>query len=388
MPPTPPLFLSRFRLALAVWLAVVLGAAGAWAHNPMASWAVARLTPDSIELDVELSLEAAMALLGTPMGTAPAPADATSLLGPLKKEADAGGVYRVRAAGRPLAATSTIVELREEDGVGFKFRYRPAAESAVLFDAAFLAQLKPEHRSAFTVLGSGETVLQSTVLAQASPTIEYKSPSGAPGPNDTPTQPATAETEVRDAGEPPSHFQIFLKLGIEHILLGYDHLLFLGGLLLACRRLKTMAAIITCFTVAHSITLALAALDVATLPSRIVEPLIAASIVFVGVENILRRNEEPKGRWVLTFVFGLVHGFGFASVLREIGFGTAGEVIVPLFAFNLGVELGQLAVMLVAVAFLWPFRERPAFARYARPALSVIVAAAGAVWLTQRLLHA
>src|SRR6185295_4944850 len=128
-------------------------------------------------------------------------------------------------------------------------------------------------------------------------------------------------------------------------LTGYDHLLFLGGLLIACRRFSTMAGIVTCFTIAHSITLALAALDVLAIPSRVVEPLIAASIVFVGIENLVRRGAEPKGRWALTFVFGLVHGFGFASVLRDLGVGRGGHgLLVPLFTFNLGVEVGQVAV--------------------------------------------
>lgn len=235
------------------------------------------------------------------------------------------------------------------------------------------------------MLGENDVVLQSMVLGQASPQFNYTPPVA---PTVTANPPPSAGPTPATGASPPGPFRVFLKLGVEHILLGYDHLLFLGGLLLACRRLKTMAGIITCFTLAHSITLALAALDVAALPSRFVEPMIAASIVFVGVENLFHRDREPRSRWALTFLFGLVHGFGFASVLREIGFGAAGEVIVPLFAFNLGVELGQLAVATVAIAVLWPFRERPVFLRYAQPALSAVVAAAGAVWLTQRLLPA
>jgi hypothetical protein len=103
-----------------------------------------------------------------------------------------------------------------------------------------------------------------------------------------------------------------------------------------------MALVITCFTLAHSVTLGLAALDFVTLSPRLVEPLIAASIVFVGVENLLRRD-DPRGRWALTLAFGLIHGFGFAGVLKDAGLGSSGAaLLVPLFSFNLGVELGQV----------------------------------------------
>src|SRR5262249_37382375 len=159
------------------------------------------------------------------------------------------------------------------------------------------------------------------------------------------------------------------------------HLLFLLGLLVVCRRFRTVAGIITCFTVAHSVTLALAALNVVTLPSRIVEPLIAATIVVVGIENLVR-GDEPKGRWVLTFAFGLVHGLGFASALKAIGLGAAGASIVgPLIAFNLGVELGQLAVAAPLLLLLWRLRALPLFARHGARATSLIVAVVGIVWL-------
>jgi hypothetical protein len=133
------------------------------------------------------------------------------------------------------------------------------------------------------------------------------------------------------------------------------------------------------------LTLALAALDVVKLSGRIVEPLIAATIVFVGVENVVR-GEEPRGRWALTFGFGLVHGLGFASALRDIGLGAFGTSVVgPLVGFNLGVELGQLAVAAVLLALLWLLRRLPAFARHGTRAASVLVAAIGLVWLCQRL---
>ena len=149
-----------------------------------------------------------------------------------------------------------------------------------------------------------------------------------------------------------------------------------------------MAAIITCFTVAHSITLGLAALDLVTVSSRLVEPLIAASIGYVGIENLLRK-EEPKGRWALTFAFGLIHGFGFAAVLKEMGLGmgaSKASVVVPLFSFNLGVELGQIAVTAVVLPLLLMMGKRPIFARRGKLAISAVVALVGVLLFAERIL--
>jgi hypothetical protein len=122
-----------------------------------------------------------------------------------------------------------------------------------------------------------------------------------------------------------------------------------------------------------------------TLPPRVVEPLIAASIVFVGVENLLRRD-EPRWRWLLTLAFGLVHGFGFAGALKEARLGSAGSsLVVPLFSFNLGVELGQVAVAALVLPLLWKLRGLPAFQKYGQGVISALIAAAGAYWLLTRL---
>jgi hydrogenase/urease accessory protein HupE len=144
-------------------------------------------------------------------------------------------------------------------------------------------------------------------------------------------------------------------------------------------------AIISCFTLGHSITLAAATLDWVNLPARYTEPLIAASIVYVGLENLWRRGAEPRGRWAVTFVFGLIHGFGFASVLRDLGVGQGGSgLLLPLFSFNLGVELGQIAVAAVALPLIWRLRKNEKFLQRGVPALSALVAAAGLYWLLER----
>ncbi len=187
------------------------------------------------------------------------------------------------------------------------------------------------------------------------------------------------------AFEAARSFANFLCLGVKHILTGYDHLLFLFGLLLVARGFFSSLGIITSFTIAHSITLAVATLHLVQIPSRIVEPLIAASIVFVGIENLLR-GDIPTARRMVAFGFGLIHGFGFASVLREAGIGSGtGGIILPLFSFNLGVELGQIMVAALALPIIWKLRENPMFIARWAPACSAAVVLLGSFWFVQRV---
>jgi hydrogenase/urease accessory protein HupE len=142
----------------------------------------------------------------------------------------------------------------------------------------------------------------------------------------------------------------FLPAGIHHILIGPDHILFLIGLILLGGTLKRLLLIVTAFTLAHSVTLSVAALGLVNPPSRVVEPAIALSIIYVGADNILGRGGRDVRAWI-AFAFGLVHGFGFSSVLRELGLPTQG-LLLSLFGFNAGVELGQAAVVAVALPLL------------------------------------
>jgi hypothetical protein len=180
-----------------------------------------------------------------------------------------------------------------------------------------------------------------------------------------------------------SAFVAFLGLGLEHILIGYDHLLFLFALLLAPAPLGSTVKIVSAFTVAHSITLALAALDLLRLPVVLVEAAIAVSIAYVAAENLWARNPLSR-RAGVTVLFGLVHGCGFASVLRDIGLPTAG-LWRALLGFNIGVELGQLAVVLLMVPALSGLGRLPASRRVV-PALSVLVCASGLVLFVARVL--
>jgi hypothetical protein len=197
-------------------------------------------------------------------------------------------------------------------------------------------------------------------------------------------------------------FADFVVHGIEHIFTGYDHICFLLGLLLVATlharrqgervdfeaRTPRDASVrvlqtITAFTLAHSLTLIAAALGWVALPSRLVESAIAASIVYVAVENIV--TVEPRNRWPLAFGFGLVHGMGFASVLRPML--PASGIVPPLLAFNVGVELGQLAIVAIVLPLLLVGTRRSArgYRRVVVVAGSALIGLFGTLWLVDRV---
>ncbi|MBI3179907.1 MAG: HupE/UreJ family protein [Deltaproteobacteria bacterium] len=175
----------------------------------------------------------------------------------------------------------------------------------------------------------------------------------------------------------------FLVLGLEHIVTGYDHLLFLFALLLVAARLRQLVLIVTSFTLAHTLTLVAAGLGWFTLSSRVVEPAIAATIVYVAVENLLIRDASK--RFILTFALGLVHGLGFAGILSETGLPAQGRILA-LVSFNVGVEIGQLAIVSVVVPLIaFVLRARPHWRRPLVWGGSGATALTGAVLLVQRV---
>jgi hydrogenase/urease accessory protein HupE len=176
----------------------------------------------------------------------------------------------------------------------------------------------------------------------------------------------------------------FVPSGIEHILIGPDHILFLIGLLLLGGGWRALIRIVTAFTIGHSVTLSLAALGIVSPPARLIEPAIALSIVFVGADNLMRGHGRDLRAWI-ALVFGLVHGFGFANVLRE--FGLPREALGwSLFSFNVGVEIGQLAIVLVVATLLMAiWRRSDAIGHRVVHAGSVVVIAAGSYWFVERV---
>lgn len=205
----------------------------------------------------------------------------------------------------------------------------------------------------------------------------------------TPTSP------VAQIAAKPDRLQVartYFFTGIEHILAGYDHLLFVLSLVLLLSGAWRVAATVTAFTIAHSLTLIATTLDFVNLPRAPVEAAIALSIVFLAVEIVKRESGNPRLSeripWVVAFLFGLLHGFGFAGALAEIGL-PQGEVPTALLTFNLGVEAGQLMIVAAAMAALWSLRR--AKADWLKPAETISAYAIGSVaamWLLERMLGA
>ena len=187
----------------------------------------------------------------------------------------------------------------------------------------------------------------------------------------------------------PSWYQAagsFVRLGFEHVLAGLDHLLFLFCLVIPFRGLRALIVLITSFTAAHSITLIAAGLDFtpgALWFPPLVEALIALSIVYMALENIL--GAKLQRRWLITFAFGLAHGFGFAFLLRESLQFAGTHFITSLLAFNVGIELGQLAVLAITLPLLWLFFKYLTAERVGVIVLSALIAHSSWHWLTQRL---
>jgi len=272
-----------------------------------------------------------------------------------------GKVAKAQSVRSRLDENNNVEVLLNFDGVGF---------SSLEIQSKIIASLPLGHRQYLQIQNStGQTLFERLLSAT--------------------TDRATMQLPHTDASTVAlvvvRSFTNFLCLGVKHILTGYDHLLFLFGLLLVARGFFSSLGIITSFTIAHSITLAAATLHLVQIPSRIVEPLIAASIVFVGIDNLLR-GDIPTARRMVPFGFGLIHGFGFASALREAGIGSGtGGILLQLFSFNLGVEIGQIMVAALALPIIWKLRENPMFIARWAPACSATVVLLGSFWFVQRV---
>jgi hydrogenase/urease accessory protein HupE len=255
----------------------------------------------------------------------------------------------------------------DRGGIRIRFEYPPVRSDRsvrhIVVTSDLPQQLSRGHRELVTVSADGRIVGESVLDA------------------------GTRSLSVTVGDPPPSQARqawSLLTIGIHHILAGYDHLLFLAGLILAAVRVRALLIALTAFTVAHSVSLAVVVLAGVHAPSSIVEPLIAASIAWIGIENLLGRQRRTC--WWIVFGFGLIHGFGFAGALTELGFGSsARDVAIALVSFNAGVEAGQLAATSVMLPFVWMIRSRPAWHARLQPACSMIIAAAGIAWLVQRV---
>ena len=337
----------------ALWLALLIPTA-ALAHQPSVSFSELHPRGRGIEGTLHFALgDLRSQMRIEDVRDAPVPALVALLVKP----------FAIAASGRSCdLQPGTRAAPEGEDGLALEARWVcPVDADDLSVRVGFLEYLPPGHTHLARIdFGGGEL---SQRLAQRD----------------------DAWFEARRTRTASNAFFRFLLLGIEHIFTGYDHVAFLIGLLLLGGTLREMVKIVTAFTVAHSITLALAALDLLAPSPRLIEPLIAASIFFVGAENLWALRTQAaasalRHRWVLTFAFGLVHGFGFAAVLRELHLPRA-ALASGLVSFNLGVECGQVCIVVVALPLLHWLRRSRAFA----PAASACVAALGAFLVAARL---
>ena len=268
------------------------------------------------------------------------------------------GAFTVNGA----VAEAKSVEPGAPNGMLLRFISDIETDGAVDITAPFLSELPRGHRLYFRVEGSEGTLMAEKLLSSDDFKVAL-----------------TAEETTGPFGQ-------FVMQGIWHILIGLDHLAFLLLLVLpaaarATGHWRSLVTVVTAFTVGHSMTLTLATLDVVNIPSGPVEAAIAASIVVAGILNF-RTAQRFQGYW-LALLFGLVHGLGFASVLAELSMEPS-QLVLSLLAFNLGVEVGQLAL----VALAWPFLRilsRGPLRYRTVPVGSVVVGGLGAYWLVERL---
>ncbi len=354
--------MRRVGAALAAGAAALVLAAPAAAHPMPFSTLDVHLHPDHIEA----ALTAHVFDLGHELGVAPPerlldPAEArlrtyalTALLAPR---------FTLQADGKALAPRWSPPEVvADRQALRLPLRFERGAP-AVLAVQADLFPYDRNHQT-FVNVYEGDRLVTQAIVDRTHPRAEHFAGSGA----------GIAAVVRR-----------FVAAGVHHILIGADHILFLVGLLLLGGSLRRLVLLVSAFTIGHSITLSLAALDLASPPASVVEPIIALSIVFVGADNLLARRGARDLRPLFALVFGLVHGFGFAGVLRETGLPARG-LGWALFSFNLGVEIGQLLVVVVVATGLAALRSRSERAgqNLAR-AGSVVVAAAGVFWFIERV---
>lgn len=252
--------------------------------------------------------------------------------------------------------------LRDAESVRFFFRYPVQSMPGQISIHAALFPYDPIHQTFVNIYEDGELTRQ-VILDQSKKQVEHI---------------------VGSRQSAIAVIRRFIPEGIHHILIGPDHILFLVGLLLLGGSPRRLLLVVTSFTVAHSITLSLAALDILTPSPRIIEPAIALSIVYVGFDNLLVKKGRDVRAWI-AFCFGFIHGFGFANVLREMDLPHR-ALGWSLFSFNFGVEVGQLLVVLIVASLLAVIRWRSATAgRYVAVVGSIVVIVAGAFWFTQRM---
>ncbi|HMJ13867.1 MAG TPA: HupE/UreJ family protein [Polyangiaceae bacterium] len=278
-------------------------------------------------------------------------------------------VPRIQVSSGQRGCSGALADVRalDGDGIGISLRYLCAdARAKVHVRLHVLDELAHGHRHAARIVSGGFTEEGLYFKARTELDVPGFRVQGASG----------------NAGHAPASIAGFFRLGIEHILTGYDHVLFLFALLIVGGRLRARFALVSAFTVAHSLTLALTAAGVVAPDPGLVEPAIALSVAYVGLENFWLHDGER--RWRIAFLFGLLHGFGFAGALGEISIPRE-QLLPALIGFNLGVEFGQLVLIAATLPLLARLHRRAWFSARVVPVLSSLVIALGLGWFVQRV---
>lgn len=342
-------------LALVTAACIVLGTGAVRAHDPGLSALDVTVSGDIISVSLSMSpADAEVIRLGSGL-------DPRQALRQLARDAIQLSVdgTRLRQTGDVASADSNGVSVR----LSFALPIASGEEHQLTVESQVPRRVARGHRQLLTLRMNGGNPTEVLLdAASDSATVALDRPAGS---------------FARAAAS-------FLMLGMRHILTGYDHLVFLAGLMLAARTLRRLLVSLTAFTAAHSVSLALVVAGGVHAPPSIVEPLIAASIAWVGLENLL--GARRPARWFIVFGFGLIHGFGLAGALMDLGLGSSpGRIALALVSFNAGVEIGQLAVAAALLPLVQAVRARPAWQAKLVPACSVLIAIAGGYWLIERL---
>ena len=298
-------------------------------------------------------------------------------------------VAKPQATPRPKPATvAPLAPQKPASGSGTASAMKPQLRSPIAPPIAANSPALGSNKVPASPKNANANALKPAPLADAKATAGATENSV---PSVTATEaPAEAPVEapiVRAQATSPTWFALFgnfIERGYFHILPGgLDHILFVLGLFLLGTKLPALLKQITAFTVAHSLTLALAASGMVKVPAAIVEPLIALSIVFVAIENLSTTEVRPW-RIMVIFAFGLVHGLGFAEVFENLGL-TGSNFLTALLGFNIGVELGQLTVVALALLTVGWFRKREGYRKFVVVPASLAIAAVAAIWALQRV---
>ncbi|RTE09817.1 HupE/UreJ family protein [Paenibacillus whitsoniae] len=377
--------------------AILTVAAPGWAHFSSAGYSDIQVGSDTISYHLSLLEQDLVHIFPDKPdgGDKISDKQLAASLGTLSRLVDDG----IIVTGDGKVGNGTITAAKHEkrasmEMIGIDIQYRfagPVKRYLMQYNFFWYNGVDVNHSNYATIHVGGQTIEQ--VLGSQNYIVQVQgpgasaagSPSGGAAATTTKTITASASskqpTVLTAETSGWSTLRTYVVMGMEHIWSGLDHMLFLFGLLLAAeQKVWKIVRLITAFTIGHCVTLVLSSLEVAYLSPRIVEPLIALSIVYIAIENIWKKKENV--RVVVTMLFGLVHGFGFAEVLR----GTlSGHMALPLFSFNLGVEIGQLVVVAIVIPLLIAVRRLPIRFNWNVYA-SGIVGIFGLYWLLERVL--